>query len=217
MEREKFGSRLGFILISAGCAIGLGNVWRFPYIVGKYGGAAFVLIYLVFLLILGLPVMVAEFAVGRASQKSAACSFDVLEPKGTKWHLYKYGAIAGNYLLMMFYTTIAGWMILYFVKMATGQFDGLNSDQVGEAFSHMLGQPILMTVFMLRGIRSFAHSQTLPYFCSSTSTLRFSRFLISSVIAAIKSSRLFAPSSPAKRLLTETVFSSSSFAPTTSI
>ena len=92
--------------------------------------------------------MVAEFAVGRASQKSAACSFDVLEPKGTKWHLYKYGAIAGNYLLMMFYTTIAGWMILYFVKMATGQFDGLNSDQVGEAFSHMLGQPVLMTVFM---------------------------------------------------------------------
>ena len=148
MEREKFGSRLGFILISAGCAIGLGNVWRFPYIVGKYGGAAFVLIYLAFLLILGLPVMVAEFAVGRASQKSAACSFDVLEPKGTKWHLYKYGAIAGNYLLMMFYTTIAGWMILYFVKMATGQFDGLNSDQVGEAFSHMLGQPVLMTVFM---------------------------------------------------------------------
>ena len=119
MEREKFGSRLGFILISAGCAIGLGNVWRFPYIVGKYGGAAFVLIYLAFLLILGLPVMVAEFAGGRASQKSAACSFDVLEPKGTKWHLYKYGAIAGNYLLMMFYTTIAGWMILYFVKMAT--------------------------------------------------------------------------------------------------
>ena len=89
MEREKFGSRLGFILISAGCAIGLGNVWRFPYIVGKYGGAAFVLIYLVFLLILGLPVMLAEFAVGRASQKSAARSFDVLEPKGTKWHLYK--------------------------------------------------------------------------------------------------------------------------------
>ena len=148
MEREKFGSRLGFILISAGCAIGLGNVWRFPYIVGKYGGAAFVLIYLAFLLILGLPVMVAEFAVGRASQKSAACSFDILEPKGTKWHLYKYGAIAGNYLLMMFYTTIAGWMILYFVKMATGQFDGLNSDQVGEAFNNMLGQPVLMMVFM---------------------------------------------------------------------
>ena len=148
MQREKFSSRLGFILISAGCAIGLGNVWRFPYIVGKYGGAAFVLIYLAFLLILGLPIMVMEFSVGRASKVSAALSFDRLEPKGTKWHWYKYGAMAGNYLLMMFYTTIAGWMILYFVKMATGQFDGLNSDQVGEAFSHMLGQPVLMTVFM---------------------------------------------------------------------
>ncbi|MGN0275977.1 MAG: sodium-dependent transporter [Hominisplanchenecus sp.] len=149
MEREKFGSRLGFILISAGCAIGLGNVWRFPYITGKYGGAAFVLIYLVFLLILGLPIMVAEFAVGRASQKSAALSFDVLEPKGTKWHLYKYGAIAGNYLLMMFYTTIAGWMILYFVKMAGGQFTGLNSEQVSGVFQDMLGEPLLMTAFMV--------------------------------------------------------------------
>ena len=148
MEREKFSSRLGFILISAGCAIGLGNVWRFPYITGKYGGAAFVLIYLVFLLILGLPIMVAEFAVGRASQKSAALSFDVLEPKGTKWHLYKYGAIAGNYLLMMFYTTIAGGMILYFVKMAGGQFEGLDAGQVGGVFSDMLSQPLLMTGFM---------------------------------------------------------------------
>ena len=108
MEREKFSSRLGFILISAGCAIGLGNVWRFPYITGKYGGAAFVLVYLVFLLILGLPIMVMEFSVGRASQKSAALSFNILEPKGTKWHLYRYGAMAGNYLLMMFYTTVGG-------------------------------------------------------------------------------------------------------------
>lgn len=129
MEREKFSSRLGFILISAGCAIGLGNVWRFPYITGKYGGAAFVLVYLFFLLILGLPIVVMEFAVGRGSQKSAALSFDVLEPKGTKWHLYKFGAIAGNYLLMMFYTTIGGWMILYFFKMAAGQFEGMNSEQ----------------------------------------------------------------------------------------
>lgn len=149
MEREKFGSRLGFILISAGCAIGLGNVWRFPYITGVYGGAAFVLIYLVFLLILGLPIMVAEFAVGRASQKSAALSFDVLEPKGTKWHLYKYGAIAGNYFLMMFYTTIAGWMILYFLKMAGGQFEGLDAQGVGNVFSDMLAQPVTMTVFMV--------------------------------------------------------------------
>lgn len=149
MEREKFSSRIGFILISAGCAIGLGNVWRFPYITGQYGGAAFVLIYLFFLLILGLPIVVMEFAVGRGSQKSAARSFDVLEPKGTKWHLYKWGAIAGNYLLMMFYTTIAGWMVLYFLKMAAGQFEGLDSQGVQDAFGELMGQPVLMTVFMI--------------------------------------------------------------------
>ena len=112
-KREKFSSRLGFILISAGCAVGLGNVWRFPYITGKYGGAAFVLIYLVFLVILGMPIMAMEFAVGRASQKSAARSFHVLEPKGSKWHLEGYAAMAGNYLLMMFYTTVGGWMLAY--------------------------------------------------------------------------------------------------------
>ena len=149
MEREKFSSRLGFILISAGCAIGLGNVWRFPYITGKYGGAAFVLIYLFFLFILGLPIMVMEFAVGRASQKSAALSFDVLEPKGTKWHWYKWGAMAGNYLLMMFYTTIGGWMILYFFKMVTGQFQGLDSEQVQGAFGNLMGQPLLMAGCMI--------------------------------------------------------------------
>lgn len=149
MEREKFSSRLGFILISAGCAIGLGNVWRFPYITGKYGGAAFVLMYLFFLVILGLPIMVAEFSVGRASRKSAALSFDVLEPKGTKWHLYKYGAMAGNYLLMMFYTTIGGWMLLYFFKAALGQFDGLTSAEVSDSFGKLMGQPGLMTLFMI--------------------------------------------------------------------
>ena len=109
MGRERFSSRLGFILISAGCAIGLGNVWRFPYIVGQYGGAAFVLIYAAFLVLLGLPIIVMEYSVGRASQKSAALSFDVLEPKGTKWHFEKWFAMAGNYVLMMFYTTVAGW------------------------------------------------------------------------------------------------------------
>ena len=149
MEREKFSSRLGFILISAGCAIGLGNVWRFPYITGKYGGAAFVILYLFFLVILGLPIMVMEFSVGRASRKSAALSFDVLEPKGTKWHLYKYGAMAGNYLLMMFYTTIAGWMVLYFFKTALGQFDGLTSAEVSESFGTLMSQPGLMTFFMI--------------------------------------------------------------------
>ena len=141
MEREKFASRLGFILISAGCAIGLGNVWRFPFITGKYGGAAFVLVYLVFLVILGLPIMVMEFAVGRASQKSAALSFNVLEPKGTQWHLYRYGAMAGNYLLMMFYTTVGGWMLAYVCKMFLGEFQGMDSGAVTGVFFDMLAQP----------------------------------------------------------------------------
>ena len=148
MKREKFGSRLGFILISAGCAIGLGNVWRFPYITGQYGGAAFVLIYLFFLLILGLPIMVMEFAVGRGSQVSAALSFDKLEPEGTKWHLYKFGAMAGNYLLMMFYTTIGGWMLLYFIKMGAGKFAGLNAEQIEGEFVNLTTRPVLMTICM---------------------------------------------------------------------
>lgn len=149
MGREKFSSRLGFILISAGCAIGLGNVWRFPYIVGQYGGAAFVLIYLAFLLVLGLPIVVMEFAVGRASQKSAAKSFDVLEPDGSKWHFSKFIAIAGNYLLMMFYTTVAGWMLLYFFKMMTGDFAGLDAAGVAAEFNGVLSDPVLMLVLMV--------------------------------------------------------------------
>ena len=144
MERESFSSRLGFILISAGCAIGLGNVWRFPFITGQYGGASFVLIYLCFLLLLGLPIMVAEFAVGRASVRSAAKSFDILEPKGTKWHLYKYGAIAGNVILMMFYTTVSGWMLYYFYKMAVGGFVGLDAKGVGAVFGALLSDPVTM-------------------------------------------------------------------------
>ena len=150
MEREKFGSRLGFILISAGCAIGLGNVWRFPYIVGKYGGAAFVLIYLAFLLILGLPVMVAGVC-GRTCESEKCSAVRLMfwsrkERNGTCINMVR---IAGNYLLMMFYTTIAGWMILYFVKMATGQFEGLEfAIRYGRPSVMMLGQPVLMTVFM---------------------------------------------------------------------
>ena len=147
-QREKFGSRLGFILISAGCAIGLGNVWKFPYITGQYGGAAFVLIYFLFLLILGIPALTAELAVGRASQKSVAMSMDVLEPKGSKWHVFKYPAMAGNYLLMMFYTTVAGWMVYYFVKMAAGSFVGLDADAVGAAFNNTLGSPAINVGFM---------------------------------------------------------------------
>ena len=148
-KRERFSSRLGFILISAGCAIGLGNVWRFPFITGQYGGAAFVLIYLLFLVILGMPIMVMEFAVGRASQKSAARSFHVLEPKGSKWHLTGYAAMAGNYLLMMFYTTVGGWMLAYVLKMLTGEFNGLTPDEVGGVFNSMLAQPSYMTAWMI--------------------------------------------------------------------
>lgn len=149
MGREKFSSRLGFILISAGCAIGLGNVWRFPYIVGQYGGAAFVLIYAIFLLVLGLPIIIMEFAVGRASQKSVALSFDVLEPKGSKWHIEKWFAMAGNYLLMMFYTTVSGWLVLYFLKMAKGDFKGLDAEKVSLQFGTMLSNPALMMIFMV--------------------------------------------------------------------
>lgn len=147
--REKFSSRLGFLLISAGCAVGLGNVWRFPYITGLYGGAAFVLIYLFFLFMLGLPIMVMEFSVGRASQKSAAVSFDVLEPKGTKWHFTKYVAIAGNYLLMMFYTTVGGWMLAYFFKTAKGDLSGATAEQIGNAFNTMLGNSTELIFWMV--------------------------------------------------------------------
>lgn len=149
MERGNFSTRLGFILVSAGCAIGLGNVWRFPYITGQYGGASFVLIYLLFLAILGLPIMVAEFAVGRASIRSAAKSFDVLEPKGTKWHLYKYGAIAGCLLLMMFYTTVSGWMLYYLYKIASGDFVGLDAAGIGAVFGNLLASPGTMAGYMI--------------------------------------------------------------------
>ncbi|MGI6403981.1 MAG: sodium-dependent transporter [Oscillospiraceae bacterium] len=149
-ERESFASRLGFVLISAGCAIGLGNVWRFPYIVGQYGGAAFVLIYLIFLVTLGLPIMTMEFSVGRASRRSIATSFHELEPKGSKWHIFSWFGMAGNYLLMMFYTTISGWMVIYFVKMATGEFQGLDADGVANVFVNMTSnQPSLMLFYML--------------------------------------------------------------------
>lgn len=120
-KRESLGSRLGFILLSAGCAIGLGNVWRFPYITGKNGGAAFVLIYLVFLVILGLPVMVMEFSIGRASRKNIGLAMKELEPKGTKWHIYGPFAVAGNYILMMFYTVIAGWILYYMLHSGASQ------------------------------------------------------------------------------------------------
>lgn len=146
-SREKFASRLGFILISAGCAIGLGNVYRFPIITGAYGGGVFVLIYIAFLVLLGLPIMSAELAVGRGSQRSIASSFDVLEKKDQKWHLMKYLGICGNYLLMMFYTVISGWMVIYFVKYLTGSIMSASGvEGLSAVFGNMVSDPGLMVV-----------------------------------------------------------------------
>ncbi len=148
MEREKLSSRLGFILLSAGCAIGIGNVWKFPYVAGQNGGGIFVLIYLFFLIILGVPVLTMEFSLGRASQKSAAKLYQKLEPKGSKWHLHGYFCLAGNIILMMFYTTVSGYMLNYFVKMATGQFEGLDPTGVKDVYSNMQADPLLSVLFM---------------------------------------------------------------------
>lgn len=149
MEREKLKSRLGFILISAGCAIGIGNVWKFAYMADQGGGGFFVLLYLVFLVMLGIPIMSMEFAVGRASQKSPAQAYKALEKAGQKWHIHGYIALIGNYLLMMFYTTVAGWMLYYFYLTSTGKFVGLNTDGVANVFSEMLQKPVTMTICML--------------------------------------------------------------------
>lgn len=148
MKREKLKSRLGFILLSAGCAIGIGNVWKFPYIVGQSGGGIFVLIYLFFLLIIGVPVMTMEFSVGRASRKSPVKMYQELEPEGTKWHFHGVVAMSGNYLLMMFYTTVAGWMLDYFVSTAKGDFAGLDSERIAEYFETMKASAPEMVFFM---------------------------------------------------------------------
>lgn len=144
MKREKFSSRLGFILISAGCAIGLGNVYRFPIITASYGGAFFVIMYIVFLALLGIPVMTAELTVGRRSQRSIASSFDVLEKPGQKWHFMKYLGIAGNYLLMMFYCTISAWMAIYFFKYLSGSIIDVPADKLGDVFGNVVANPTLM-------------------------------------------------------------------------
>lgn len=148
MARETLKSRLGFILLSAGCAIGVGNVWKFPYVVGQSGGGAFVLIYILFLIILGLPVMTMEFAIGRASQRCPIKAYQALEKKGQKWHIHGGFALAGCYLLMMFYTTVTGWMLHYFYLNVSGKFVGLDSTAVSGQFDEMLGQPGVMTMWM---------------------------------------------------------------------
>lgn len=149
MEREKLGSRLGFILLSAGCAIGCGNVWKFPYMVGQYGGALFVLIYLFFIIAMGIPLMAAEFAVGRASRKSPARSFNVLEKPGQKWHFHGYSAITGNYLLMMFYTVVTGWILHYCYLTATGKLTEATATSVKDTFGGMVSDPVTMLIWTL--------------------------------------------------------------------
>ena len=149
MERESLKSRLGFILLSAGCAIGIGNVWRFPYVVGNYGGGIFVLFYLFFLAVVGIPVLTMEFAMGRASRKSTATAYRELEPKGTKWHWHSNFAIAGNYLLMLFYTTVCGWMMYYFYKFAVGGFSGLDTTAAQGVFDTLLASPGTMSLWMI--------------------------------------------------------------------
>ena len=151
-EREKFGSRLGFILVSAGCAIGIGNVWKFPYITGIYGGAAFILMYLVFLVALGLPIMVCEFTVGRGSRMGMGKALDTLEPKGTKWHCMKWISIFGSFLLMMFYTMVGGWMLKYAFMEATGTFVGLDGKAVEGVFGDMLTNPGTLTFWAIIAI-----------------------------------------------------------------
>ncbi len=147
MKREQLGSRLGFILLSAGCAIGIGNVWKFPYMVGENGGAIFVLLYLIFLILLGVPVMTMEFAMGRAAQKSPLKMYQAIEPKNSKWHIHGWPSLCGNYLLLMFYTTVAGWMLNYFIFAAQGQFNGAQSGQITQLYDAMLASPVTMMLF----------------------------------------------------------------------
>ncbi|MCR5099800.1 MAG: sodium-dependent transporter [Butyrivibrio sp.] len=148
-ERESLGSRMGFILLSAGCAIGIGNVWRFPYMVGENGGGLFVIAYVFFLVALGVPIMTMEYAMGRSSRMSILPAYKKLEPKGTKWHIFGYFAILGNYMLLMFYSVVSGWMLRYFVLTITGKFDGLSSDGVSEIYQEMMSSPGVLLLYML--------------------------------------------------------------------
>ncbi len=149
MKRERFGSRLGFLLVSAGCAVGIGNVWKFPYVTGENGGGVFVLFYLVFLAVMGVPVLTMELAVGRASRKSAVQGYQALQKPGSKWHIHGWFCVAGCCLLMMYYTTVSGWMLGYFFKFAGGTFSGISGDAVDAVFFDMLANPWEMTAWMV--------------------------------------------------------------------
>ena len=179
MKREKFGSRLGFILVSAGCAIGIGNVWKFPFMCGEFGGAAFIVIYLIFLLVLGIPVLTCEFAIGRGSGRSVAAGFERLEPQGTGWHITKWVGIVGSYLLMMFYTTVGGWMMYYCFRSFTGEFAGASTEEVTAGFSDMLGNaPVMAFWTTLICIIGFAVCQ----FGIQKGIERVSKFMMSALL-----------------------------------
>ncbi|SKB45126.1 neurotransmitter:Na+ symporter, NSS family [Lachnospiraceae bacterium] len=178
-KREKFGSRLGFILVSAGCAIGIGNVWKFPYLCGQYGGAAFILLYLIFLFVLGIPVLVCEFSIGRASKRSAAKCFEALEPQGSSWHWLKYISILGCYLLMMYYTTVCGWMLNYCAKHMGGEFIGKDADFITADFTGMLSNaPTMLFWTVLSCVIGFV----ICFFGVQKGVERVSKYMMSSLL-----------------------------------
>ena len=190
MKRESFKSRLGFLLVSAGCAIGIGNVWRFPYVVGQNGGGLFVLFYLIFLVAMGLPVLTMELAVGRASRKSAVQAYETLEKPGSKWHLHGWVAIFGCYVLMMYYTTVSGWMLTYFYKFLTGTFQaGMDADTVGSVFTDLLADPIQMGFWMVVTVLAgfLVCSRGLQNGLEKVSKIMMSALLILIIILAVHS------------------------------
>ena len=190
MQRDSFQSRIGFLLVSAGCAIGIGNVWRFPYVVGESGGGLFVLLYLLFLVIMGLPVLTMELAVGRASRQSAVLGYKALEKKGSKWHMHGYVAILGCYMLMMYYTTVAGWMVSFFFKFVTGTFtSGMDTETCSSQFYTMLGNPgemgLWMTVVVVAGF--IVCSRSLQNGLERISKIMMSSLLILIIVLAVHS------------------------------
>ncbi len=190
MSRESFKSRLGFLLVSAGCAIGIGNVWRFPYVAGQNGGGLFVLLYLVFLVIMGLPVLTMELAVGRASRKSAVLGYKALEKKGSKWHIHGWVAIFGCYMLMMYYTTVSGWMVTYFYKFVTGEFvPGMDAEQTGAVFENLLASPGQMAFWMILTVAAgfFVCSRGLQNGLEKVSKYMMSALLILILVLAVHS------------------------------
>ena len=190
MKRESFKSRIGFLLVSAGCAIGIGNVWRFPYVTGENGGGLFVLLYLLFLIIMGLPVLTMELAVGRASRKSAVLGYKELEKKGSKWHIHGWIAILGCYVLMMYYTTVSGWMVSYFFKFLKGDFTkGMSAEDTKAAFGNLLSDPKQMTFWMILTVvlGFFVCSRGLQNGLEKISKFMMSALLILIVVLAIHS------------------------------